>query len=63
MTNCKHFFGRTVKDENGIPYDYQQGCIIGFDLRDCGAHCLGFKSLSLPQLKANTYKFDKEDKK
>lgn len=62
MTNCKHFFGRTVKDDNGIPYDYQIGCMIGLDPSDCGAHCPRFESLSSPQLKVNTYKF-KEDKK
>ena len=61
MTDCKHFFGRTVKDENGIPYDYQQGCMIGLNL-DCGVHCPRFESLSSHQFKASTYKF-KEDKK
>lgn len=60
MTNCKHFFGRTVKDENGIPYDYQQGCMIGLNPYDCGTHCPKFESLSSsPQLKVSTHKFDK----
>lgn len=45
MTNCKHFFGRTVKDDNGIPYGYQMGCLVGGNIANCGAHCKLFESL------------------
>lgn len=45
MTNCEHFFGRVVTSDEGIPYDYEKGCLAGCDIRDCGTHCKMFKSL------------------
>lgn len=45
MTNCEHFFGRVVTSNEGIPYDYEKGCLAGCDIRDCGTHCKMFKPL------------------
>lgn len=45
MTYCKHFFGRTLKDDNGIPYGYQMGCLAGGVITDCGAHCKLFEPI------------------
>lgn len=42
MIYCKHFFGRTIKDKNGILYDYIKGCLVNENINDCGAHCKKF---------------------
>ena len=43
---CKHYFGRTVKSLEGIPYDYQRGCMAGHDLGRCNEQCPGFCPMS-----------------
>ena len=42
---CKHYFGRTVKSLEGIPYDYQRGCMAGHDLAKCCEQCPGFSPI------------------
>ena len=37
--NCKHYFGRTVKSLEGIPYDYEHGCMANHNLDVCGDDC------------------------
>jgi len=37
--NCEHYFGRTVKSAEGIPYDYEEGCMRGGDVKDCSEQC------------------------
>ena len=40
IMDCEHFFGISVKDENGIPYDYQHGCWVNENYpENCGKNC------------------------
>lgn len=47
MTNCKHYFGRTVKSVEGIPYGYEYGCLAGKDFDHCGKECDGYEPLGV----------------
>jgi len=35
MCRCKYYFGRTVKDEQGIVVDYEYGCFMNHDATNC----------------------------
>ena len=39
---CKHYFGRVVKSLEGVPCDYQRGCLAGNDLEKCCEQCPDF---------------------
>lgn len=41
--SCEHYFGRVVKSAEGIPCDYEYGCLEGHDVdKECGILCPGY---------------------
>ena len=50
-TYCKHYYGRVVKDVNGIPYGYERGCLANHNVdKECCMKCIDFEPMSSDSL-------------
>lgn len=59
---CKNYFGRVVKSREGIPYEYQRGCLAGHcPDTDCSEQCVDFRTILHDAGEAYALRPDKEN--